>query len=109
MYCNKEFFAAFVMFLGLLGTEQTQVLSSSHTRIFQLKLWVSDAAFPPLPLEQSVRVLSLGVLVQGLHVGMGRRGVQVVIVLLAIFTMVSLWTWHKCVNRKLLVRGQFGR
>src|SRR5262245_3740603 len=78
--------------LGVLGEHVEIAIFIERPRIDELVLWVIFAATPILLHQPGVGKLALRVLVQGLHVGVSRRRVEIVVALLYVFAMVALGT-----------------
>src|SRR5271170_4184337 len=76
--------------LGVLGGDIEVAIFLEDAGLFDLKLWVELAAAAVLFEQAGIRKLGLRVLVETLEIGVGGRGVEVIINLFHILAVVAL-------------------
>src|SRR5205823_5005158 len=77
--------------LGVLDEDIEIMALVENPGVLQLELRIVLAAAAVLFGQPGIRERRLRILVQGFHVGMRRRGVEIEVALLAIFAMIALW------------------
>src|SRR2546426_11384084 len=76
--------------LRVLGDDVEVAIFLEDPGVHELELGISAAAPLILLDEPRVRKLALGILVEALHIGVGRRGVEVEVIVLDVLAMVPL-------------------
>jgi hypothetical protein len=76
---------------GVFGKDIEIAISAEDSSIFEFVFRTGDAAMPVFLDKPLIRELPLGIFVKRLGVGIGRSGVEIIIVLLHVLAMVTFW------------------